>query len=283
MPIVVPVCAHLFGWRYSMLVPGMIGIAAGLGLMYCLRDTPQSMGLPPIEKYRQDYPAGKPAKVDKKISGREILFEYVLRNKFIWILAFASFFVYVIRTAVNDWSMLYLIEVKGYKSLQAGLCVCWFEVGGVFGSLVAGWGSDLIFKGRRNPVNVIFVAAILLLLVAFRFFVAPSYILDASFLFLFGFFIFGPQMLIGMAAAELSHKHAAATATGFAGTFAYLGAAAAGAPLGAITKLWGWDSFLVALALCAAAALFLLLPLWSVKVSPKELLGTEPEREPAEV
>ena len=89
----------------------------------------------------------------------------------------------------------------------------------------------------------------------------PSYLLDGAFLFLFGFFIFGPQMLIGMAAAELSHKHAAATATGFAGTFAYLGAAAAGAPLGAITKLWGWDSFLIALAVCsAAAALALLLP-----------------------
>lgn len=93
MPIVVPICAQLFGWRYSMLVPGMIGIAAGFALMFCLRDTPQSMGLPPVEKYRSDYPTGKPNKPDKKISGREILFEYVLRNKFIWILAFASFFV----------------------------------------------------------------------------------------------------------------------------------------------------------------------------------------------
>ena len=251
--------------------------------MYCLRDTPQSMGLPPIEKHRGDYPAGKPKNFDKKLSGKEILFEHVLRNKFIWVLAFASFFVYVIRTAVNDWSMMYLIEVKGYASLQAGLCVCWFEIGGVFGSLVAGWGSDLIFKGRRNPVNAIFVAAILLLLIAFRFFVAPSYILDGAFLFFFGFFIFGPQMLIGMAAAELSHKHAAATATGFAGTFAYLGAAAAGAPLGAITKHWGWDSFLLTLAICAAAALCLLLPLWSVKVNPKEV-AAEPSisNEPAE-
>jgi len=270
IPIVVPVCAQLFGWRYSMLVPGMIGIAAGLFLIYCLRDTPHSMGLPSIEKHRGDYPSGKGAELERKESGREILFEYVLRNKFIWVLAFASFFVYVIRMAINDWSMLYLIEAKGYASLEAGLCVCWFEIGGVFGSLVAGWGSDLLFKGRRNPVNAIFVAAILILLISFRFFVAPSYLLDAAFLFLFGFFIFGPQMLLGMAAAELSHKHAAATATGFAGIFAYLGAAAAGAPLGAITKIWGWDSFLLALAICAAAALCLLLPLWSVKVRPKE-------------
>lgn len=280
MPIVVPICAQLLGWRYSMLVPGMIGICAGLFLIYCLRDTPQSMGLPSIEKHRGDYPAGK-ARVEKNISGREILFEYVLRNKFIWVLAFAAFFVYVIRMAINDWSMLYLIEVKNYTPLEAGLCVCWFEIGGVFGSLAAGWGSDLIFKGRRNPVNTIFVAVILLLIVAFRFFVAPSYLLDGAFLFLFGFFIFGPQMLIGMAAAELSHKHAAASATGFAGIFQYLGAAAAGAPLGAITKLWGWDSFLITLAVCAFIAFLLLLPLWSVKVSPKEIAPAEPST-PAE-
>jgi sugar phosphate permease len=36
--------------------------------------------------------------------------------------------------------------------------------------------------------------------------------------------VFGPQMLIGMAAAECSHKEAAGAATGFVGLFAYLGA-----------------------------------------------------------
>ena len=36
-----------------------------------------------------------------------------------------------------------------------------------------------------------------------------------------GFFVFGPQMLIGMAAAECSHKEAAGAATGFVGLFAY--------------------------------------------------------------
>jgi sugar phosphate permease len=44
-------------------------------------------------------------------------------------------------------------------------------------------------------------------------------------MFLVGFFVFGPQMLIGMAAAELSHKKAAGAATGFVGWVAYLGAA----------------------------------------------------------
>jgi OPA family sugar phosphate sensor protein UhpC-like MFS transporter len=271
IPVIAPCCTLLFGWRYALFVPGLICIFAGFYLMYCLRDTPQSMGLPPIEKYRDDYSSlrSKNGK-ESDLSTRDILFEYILRNKYIWTLAIASFFIYVIRTAVNDWSMFYLIEVKGYSNLAAGFCVFWFEIGGFLGSLVAGWSSDLIFKGKRNPVNVLFSIAILILILGFRSYTAAIPVLDGAFLFLFGFFIFGPQMLIGMAAAELSHKKAAATATGFAGCFAYLGAAAAGAPLGAITKYWGWDSFLAALFVCGAAAALLLLPLWSVKTNPKE-------------
>jgi OPA family sugar phosphate sensor protein UhpC-like MFS transporter len=264
--IIVPFFAELFGWRSAMYMPGLICIMGGFYLMVTLRDTPQSMGLPRIEKYRNDFPNEQSRGEEKsELSSKEILFEFVLKNKFIWILALAYFFIYVIRTAVNDWTMLYLVETKGYTNIKAGLCVTLFEVGGFLGSLVAGWSSDLIFKGRRTPTNVIFTLAVLCTLLGFKAYTGSFIFLDAAFLFLFGFFIFGPQMLIGVAAAELSHKKAAATATGFAGCFAYLGAAAAGAPLGAITKHFGWNSFFVTLCACAAAATMLLLPLWSVR------------------
>ena len=179
-------------------------------------------------------------------------------------------FIYVIRTAVNDWSMLYLIEVKNYTTMQAGFCVCWFEIGGFAGSLAAGWASDVLCKGKRNPINFLFTVAILILLFAFKTLVFPWPILDAVFLFLFGFFIFGPQMLIGLAAAELSHKKAAATATGFAGCFAYLGAAVAGGPLGALMKVWGWDGYIATLFVCGVLGALVVLPLWSIKTNPKE-------------
>jgi len=99
----------------------------------------------------------------------------------------------------------------------------------------------------------------------------PWPVVDAAILFLFGFTIFGPQMLIGLAAAELSHKKAAATATGFAGCFAYLGAAMAGGPLGALVKAEGWGSYLTTLFICATLGTLIVLPLWSVKVRDREL------------
>lgn len=48
--------------------------------------------------------------------------------------------------------------------------------------------------------------------------------------FCIGFFVFGPQMMIGMAAAECARKDLAGTATGFVGLFSYLGAALASYP-----------------------------------------------------
>ena len=64
-----------------------------------------------------------------------------------------------------------------------------------------------------------------------------------------GFFVFGPQMLIGMAAAECSHKEAAGAATGFVGLFAYLGASLAGWPLAKVLDTWHWSGFFVVIAI----------------------------------
>lgn len=271
IPLIVALSAELWGWRFSMYVPGLICIAAGFFVMNRLRDTPQSLGLPPVEKFRNDYGANAPSRSKASLSTKELLWDYVIKNKYIWALALAYFLIYIIRTAVNDWSMVYLIEVKKYSLQQAGICLFWFEWGGLAGSLVAGWASDLVFNGKRNPINILFTVAILFLILAFKSFSATSVFIDSAFIFLFGFFIFGPQMLIGIAAAELSHKNATATATGFVGCFAYLGAAFAGGPLGAVTQTYGWDIYLGVLFVCGVFGALIMLPLWSVKTNPKEM------------
>ena len=82
-------------------------------------------------------------------------------------------------------------------------------------------------------------------------------------MFLLGFFIFGPQMMIGMAAAELSHKKAVATATGFTGLFSYAGASIAGGPIAAIQSSWGWGGYFTTIAACSVIVVTLLIPTWS--------------------
>ena len=263
IPIIAAVCAEYLGWRYALYIPGILCVIVGLVLMFGLRDTPRSLGLPEVERYRQE-PAAKGAQEEVvSLPVKELLFKYVLRSRPVWILACAGFFVYVMRIAINDWSMLYLVEAKGYTSVSASFCVCWFEIGGLMGSLTAGWCSDTFFGARRNPVNILFTVGILVAMTFFWMVPISTPILDAVFQFVFGFFIFGPQMLIGMTVAEISHKKAVATSTGFAGYVAYLGAAAAGGPLGALVATWGWDSLFLTLTICGAMTLGLFLSLGS--------------------
>ena len=270
IPLVAAFCAQYWGWRNAMYIPGIMCIGVGLFVINRLRDTPQSLGLPPVEKFRNDYPESSlKGEKEHEMPLKQILFDYVLKNKYIWILAISYFFVYIIRTAINDWSLLFLVETKGYSLITAGACVCWFEVGGIFGSLAAGWASDKIFRGRRGPINVLFSLGVIFAIMAFWFSPAGAIILDSILMFTIGFLIFGPQMLIGMAAAELSHKKAAGSATGFVGWVAYLGAATAGYPLGKMTQELGWHSFFIVLAFCGGISVLLLLPLWNIKVNPK--------------
>lgn len=283
IPWVVGACL-LYGWRYAMFVPGVLCIFGSFFLLNRLRDTPQSLGLPSIEKFRDDYPPNaNRGEQEQELSTKEILLDYIIKNKYIWLLAAAYFFVYVVRTAVNDWTALYLLETKGYSRIGANGCVSMFEVGGFFGSLFAGWSSDRLFGARRGPVNVLFTLGMLLSLGLFWMVPKGYPTFDSAAMFFVGFTIFGPQMLIGVTAAELSHKKAAATSTGFVGCFAYMGAAVAGYPFGKLTQELGWEGYFFGMAICALLAALLLLPLWGVckNSAPVPLSKSDTEAEPA--
>lgn len=274
IPWIVGAAIQYFGWRYAMYIPGVICIAGSFFLINRLRDTPQSLGLPPIEQFRNDY-GGLPSSsfTEEQPSTSKILVEYVLKNKYLWLLAIAYFFVYIVRTGVNDWTALYLREAKGYTLIGANGCVSLFEMGGVIGSLVAGWASDYLFGARRGPINALFAIGMVFAVTLFWWVPQGYPWLDSAAMFVLGFSIFGPQMMIGMAAAELSHKKATSTSTGFAGTFAYLGAAVAGYPLGKVTQDWGWEGFFLFMLICCIVSFLLLLPMWSVTENKKLMLA----------
>lgn len=251
-----------------MYVPGMLCILIGFFLINRLRDTPQSLGLPPIEKFRNDYEDKIEASEDQeKLTSKQILLRFVISNSYIWLLAVSYFFIYFVRTGVDEWTSLFLIESKGYPTFRANGWVSFLDIGGFFGSLAAGWSSDRLFGAKRGPINVIFTAGLLFSLIAFWFIPPGNFYIDAFSIFCIGFCVFGPQMMIGLAAAELSHKRAAASATGFVGFFASVGAACAGRPLGSICQYLGWEGFYLALIVGCLIPAILLLPLWSVTAS----------------
>lgn len=288
IPLITAFFAQYYGWRYAMVIPGTISIGMAFLIMNRLTDTPQSLGLPSIEQYRNDYPTEQSKhETERELTTKEILFTYVLSNPYIWLLAAGYFFVYIIRMSINDWSVIYLVNEKKYSQLQAGSIVFWYDFGGIFGSLAAGWASDTLFKGRRGPINVIFSFAVIFALVLFGGLTTQSMILDSALIFATGFFIYGPQMLIGMQAAEVAHKKAAATASGFTGWSAYLGTALAYYPLSKLIQELGWTGFFSAMVTCAVIATIVMLSLWKVRsreaIQEKTPAKAELEAEPVTI
>ncbi len=140
IPWIVGFTLFLFGgWRMGMFVPGMMAIACSFYLLYRLPDSPESVGLLPVEEKTSEK---APSQVKE-----------VLKNKGIWMLAAAYFFVYIIRSGVGDWMALYLIEEEGYAKLSANGIASFFEAGGFLGSLCSGWISDRLFQAKRGPVK----------------------------------------------------------------------------------------------------------------------------------
>ena len=262
--------AHVGAWQWSFWVPALFALAGAVGLAVFLRDTPRSVGLPEME--------GTHTKVEDNSSSAEyraFLREKVFRNPVIWTLAFANFFVYVVRFAVLDWGPKFLQEARGLSLSDAGWSVATFEIFGIIGMLVAGWATDKWFKGRahRTCVFCMLGAAV---------FMGIFYLLPASapmsaliiVLAMAGFFIYGPQALIGIAAANQATKSAAATANGVTGIFGYLSVFVSGLGVGAMVD-WinhnhegqGWDAVFIMMIGMAVIGMLIFLAMWKVKAT----------------
>ncbi|MGL5511701.1 MAG: MFS transporter family glucose-6-phosphate receptor UhpC [Sporomusa sp.] len=266
IPVLAAFCAVHYGWRYGMFVPGFIGIAAGILLCIFLRDRPETMGLPRIGEWRKD--ELEMEQVKKSATGLStfaILRKYVLTNKYLWLLALSYVLVYVVRIGVNDWTNLYLVKTHGVNLVVANSAITMLEIGGFIGTIAAGWGSDKLFKGNRIPMNIIFMVGITLSLLVLWLLPLTSYWSLGFVFFWTGFFIFGPQMLTGVAAAEVAHKDHAGAAVGFIGRFGYMGAAMTGLPVAKLIEVWGWNGFFIFMAVASLVSAAIIIPIMKPK------------------
>lgn len=257
----------IFGWQGIFYVPGLICILLGIGIMISLRDTPQSVGLPSIEEYKNDYPSvAKHVDIEKELTVKEILFQHVLNNKYVWMIAIANAFVYCVRYGILDWSPTYLMQVKAMSFKNSGWGYLLYEFAGIPGTLLAGWMSDKLFHGRRSPVSIIFMTGVLIATYIYWQNPAGNPLVDIICMISIGFLIYGPVMLIGVSALDMVPKKASGTAAGFTGLFGYLlGTVAASSGMGYLVKAFGWNAGFYLLLASSMLAIFFLAFTWNFK------------------
>jgi sugar phosphate permease len=248
-------CGQLvaYDWRLCFFAPAAIAIVGAVALVMAMRDTPESLGLPSVEG------TGRETHDDGEALG-STLRRLVFSNPYIWLLGFANFFVYVVRYGIVDWGPTFLKEARGVDLKHSSLVVASFEVAGILGMLSSGWITDRVFGGRGPRACVFYMLATGAAVWVFRTFPSNSAVANAAILAIAGFFIYGPQCLIGISAANLATKRAAAASAGLTGFFGYLSTAISGWGVGWLVTRYHWDAafMLFGVSTLIGAALFIL-------------------------
>jgi phosphoglycerate transporter family protein len=262
--------AELFGWRACFYVPAGIAVAGAVLVYLFLRDTPASMGLPPVEVYKgEESPAELAAEIKPQESYWQILWLYVLTNPYMWVISFANLSVYVLRYAQMTWGPSFLQEDKGFSKIGSGWLASASELGGLFGALVAGVVADRVFGGRAGRVCVIAMG--LMAAAVYLFWLTPreSQFLSGALFVLMGFFLYVPQMLIASMAMSLGTKRASAAAVGLTGIVGYASTIITGWGMGKLADNHGWPAVYLVMLGCAAITLLLMLVTWNVGAHPQ--------------
>lgn len=252
------------GWRSAFYVPGVLAVLCAIYLMVRLRDTPQSVGLPPIEEYRNDYPADGGRDREAELSTRELLVHYVLKNRYVWLFAAANFFVYLSRYSMLDWGPTYLKEVKHASLQQGGISTAIYELGGILSTLLMGWLSDKA-GGRRGMITVLCMIPVFLAFTGLLYAPPGMLWLNMTLFGIVGFFIYPPVMLLPVMGLDFTSKKAIGTSAGFIGLFGYLGRTVQGKMLGTLAERYGWNVSFYAILVSTFLGIAILSWTWKLK------------------
>ena len=260
--LIVILCGYLvtFGWRYCFFVPAGIALACAAYIWLTTPDTPPSVGLPEVEGTHD----GTPQQQSRE-EFRAFVLKQVFGNKYIWLVSAANFFVYTVRYAVLDWGPTLLTESKHIQISHAGWMVATFEACGLVGAIIGGRITDRFLGGRAVRACLVYMILATVSIVIFWKVPVQSELLTTALLGAVGFFIYGPQCLLAVTAANLATKRAAATAVGLTSIFGYASTVLSGWGLGALADRYGWDAVFKVLLMATIAGVLLFAAAWSAK------------------
>lgn len=277
MPMAAYASANLFGtvspfWPAAFWGPA--GAVAGVMLLTwgLLRNRPEDVDLPPIEEYR-----GEPVPSEEDIEAEEAIVEApegswqiiaaVLASPRIWTLAMAYFSIKLVRYAFICWGPNYVADSIHGGALASTATAAAMPIGGLVGVIGAGYISDKLFQARRAPVAILSLLAAATVMLAGFGHINNVWVM-ATFFFLVGVFLFGPDSMISSTASiDYGTKRGAGTAVGFVNGIGSIGGILGGWLPGKITTGDNWTTLFVVMLIGLLASAVILAPLWRAKPS----------------
>jgi sugar phosphate permease len=249
------------GWRFAFYIPGLLCLIISFFVFVGLRNDPAQLSLPSPEEY---------AKVERSpledecasMSSFEILTKRVLRNKMVWAIGAANFFTYFVKMSVFNWAPMFLCEAKGNSLVSAGYQTAIFNLAGIAGAIAIGVLSDRVFRGYRGRTGFFFMMGLSVAVCALWLVPEGMLFIYTPIMSAIGFFVVGPQTVVGVAAVDFSSKKAAGSATGLVGTMGYMGASSAGMGTAYVAEVFGWNGVFILLLVSSMLGCLCFLTTW---------------------
>lgn len=206
------------GWEYGFIFSAVAGVIGSAMILLMVSDTPESKGLPSVQKLTGETPQKTDSMPTKELHKR------VVRHPGIWIIAVSSAFVYITQHAVSEWGVLFLQKGKGFSLAGATQIIAFSEAFGIAGTVLAGWLSDKVFRGNRFVPVLISGLLCLLSLGAFLF-TAGGYSLNIIYVSVFSLAIGVVYCTVaGLMALDIVPRKATGAALGVVGLASYAAA-----------------------------------------------------------
>ncbi|MFD1801095.1 phosphoglycerate transporter PgtP [Mixta tenebrionis] len=227
----------------SYIVPACVAlIFAGIVLLLG-KGSPRKEGLPALEELMPEekiiVKTKQAATAPENMSAWQIFSTCVLRNKNAWYISLVDVFVYMVRFGMISWLPIYLLTVKHFSKEQMSVAFLFFEWAAIPSTLLAGWLSDKLFKGRRMPLAMICMALIFICLIGY--WKSESLLMVTIFAAIVGCLIYVPQFLASVQTMEIVPSYAVGSAVGLRGFMSYIFGASLGTSLfGVMVDKMGW-------------------------------------------
>lgn len=216
-------------WRWLFWTPSMICAVVAVGMALTVKETPEEAGFP--EVIPDDSGPG-PADPGVRAQVGQVI-RTIAANPAVWITACAYACTGAVRQAVDQWFPRYMQDLYHVDLSSARFQFLAFLIPFVAsaGSLMAGYVSDTLFKGRRAPVAaMLYFLETSIILLAAQFHTANAAIL---FLVLISFTANSTHSILGSAAPmDIGGRRMAGFALGLIDSFQYFGGSLAGYVLG---------------------------------------------------
>ncbi|CAM4057911.1 phosphoglycerate transporter PgtP [Serratia silvae] len=227
----------------SYIVPAGVAVLFALVVLWLGKGSPRSEGLPALEQMMPEetirVKTGVQEQAPENMSAFQIFCTYVLRNKNAWYVSLVDVFVYMVRFGMISWLPIYLLTEKHFSKEQMSIAFLFFEWAAIPSTLLAGWLSDKLFKGRRMPLAMICMVMIFICLIGY--WKSDSLLMVTIFAAIVGCLIYVPQFLASVQTMEIVPSFAVGSAVGLRGFMSYIFGATLGTSLfGVMVDRMGW-------------------------------------------